>query len=183
MLDAVEQSLDVYFATWRPAEGAGPPTTIPIGYFMFIEGKFRWNSMVVVITVVRRGESLPQYFSLPQSPAQTTDSSGSTAIPIGDSGPSKPGVGGVGYPTCAYCPRPQYSDQARKAKFQGTIVLTATIQPDGRATDIKVVKGVGMGMDENAIATVQNWRFNPATRPDGKPVAVTTQIELSFYAK
>ena len=44
MVDSVKQSLDVYVATWRPAEGADPSTTIPIGFFMFIEGKFRWNS-------------------------------------------------------------------------------------------------------------------------------------------
>jgi TonB family protein len=177
MVDSVKQSLDVYVATWRPAEGADPSTTIPIGFFMFIEGKFRWNSLVVV-----SGGEPPPPVSPPESPAQTSDSSGSGTIATGDSRPSRPGVGGVGYPSCAYCPSPQRTDQALKEKLQGTIVLIATIQADGHATDIKIVGGSNMGLAESAIAAVKYWRFNPATGPDGKPVAVTTQIEMTFRA-
>jgi TonB family protein len=61
-------------------------------------------------------------------------------------------------------------------------VLIATIQADGHATDIKIVGGSNMGLAESAIAAVKYWRFNPATGPDGKPVAVTTQIEMTFRA-
>src|SRR5205807_1601571 len=48
----------------------------------------------------------------------------------------RPGTGGVGYPECAYCPSPIYSDEARKAKYQGVVVLQAVITPDGRAINI-----------------------------------------------
>jgi hypothetical protein len=52
----------------------------------------------------------------------------------------RPGVAGVGYPTCLHCPEPQYTDAARKAQFEGTVVLQTTITPDGHATNIQLVR-------------------------------------------
>lgn len=91
-----------------------------------------------------------------------------------------PGTGGVGYPSCAYCPDPKYSEEARKAKYQGTVVLQAVITPDGRAIDIEVVKGPGLGLEEKAVEAVKTWRFKPAVGPNGKPVAVIVPIEVTF---
>jgi periplasmic protein TonB len=91
-----------------------------------------------------------------------------------------PGTGGVGYPTCEYCPQPKYSEEARKAKYQGTVVLQAVIQPDGHATDIQVVKGPGLGLDDKAVEAVKQWRFKPAIGPNGKPVPVVVPIEVTF---
>jgi TonB family protein len=92
----------------------------------------------------------------------------------------RPGTGGVGYPTCLYCPRPSFSDEARKAKYQGTVLLQAIITPDGRGIQIQVVKGLGLGLDEQAVEAVKGWRFKPASGPDGKPVATLTEIEVTF---
>jgi TonB family protein len=86
----------------------------------------------------------------------------------------------VGYPSCLYCPEPQYSEDARKAKFQGIVVLQVIIQPDGHATNIQVVKGAGLGLDEKAIEAVRTWRFKPAIGPSGTPVATITPIEVNF---
>jgi protein TonB len=91
-----------------------------------------------------------------------------------------PGTGGVGYPSCAYCPDPKYSEEARKAKYQGTVVLQAVITPDGRAIEIQVVKGPGLGLEEKAVEAVKQWRFKPALGPSGKPVAVVVPIEVTF---
>src|SRR5580704_8470356 len=91
------------------------------------------------------------------------------------------GTGGYGSPACVYCPQAQFSDEAVKAKYQGTVYLTAIVGPDGRATDIHVAKGVGLGLDENAIAAVRTWRFKPALGPNGKPAAVRTTIEVTFH--
>jgi TonB family protein len=91
-----------------------------------------------------------------------------------------PGTGGVGYPSCVYCPDPKYSEEARKAKYQGTVVLQAVITPDGRATDIQVVKGPGLGLEEKAVEAVKQWRFKPAIGPAGKPVPVIVPIEVTF---
>jgi len=92
----------------------------------------------------------------------------------------RPGTGGVGYPSCLYCPEPQYSEEARKAKYQGTVVLQVVITPDGRATNITVIKGPGLGLEEKAVEAVRNWRFRPSIGPSGKPVAVSLPIEVTF---
>jgi periplasmic protein TonB len=95
-------------------------------------------------------------------------------------GAFRPGTGGVGYPSCMYCPEPQYSEDARKAKYQGTVVLQVIIQPDGHATNIEIVKGPGLGLEEKAIEAVRTWRFKAALGPNGKPVATITNLEITF---
>ena len=91
------------------------------------------------------------------------------------------GTGGYGMPACLYCPEPQFSDEAVKAKYQGMVELVAVITADGRATDIQVVRPVGLGLDEKAVEAVRTWRFTPARGPDGKPAAVRQIIDVSFH--
>ena len=95
-------------------------------------------------------------------------------------GAFRAGINGVGVPECIYCPPPLYSDDARKAKYQGTVTLLVTVTVDGRATNISVVKSPGMGLDEKAIEQVRTWRFRPATGPSGKIVPVIVPIEVTF---
>jgi protein TonB len=95
-------------------------------------------------------------------------------------GAFRAGVNGVGIPICLYCPIPQYSDEARKAKYQGTVVLQVTITPDGRAINISVVKGPGLGLEEKAIEAVKGWKFKPAVGPNGKVVPTIVPIEVTF---
>ena len=92
----------------------------------------------------------------------------------------RPGVDGVGNPSCVYCPDPKYSEEARKAKYSGIVVLQVIITPDGRATDIHVVKGPGLGLEDKAIEAVKQWRFKPAPGPSGKPVPVMVELEITF---
>jgi periplasmic protein TonB len=91
------------------------------------------------------------------------------------------GTGGYGTPSCLYCPNAQFSDEAVKAKYQGTVLVSAVIGADGRVIDAKVVKSLGLGLDENAVAAVRTWRFKPALGPDGKPTAVRQTIEVVFH--
>jgi periplasmic protein TonB len=95
-------------------------------------------------------------------------------------GEYQPGHGGVGFPICVYCPDAKYSDAARKAKFQGLVVLSIVVLPDGRPGKIEVVSGPGLGLDEEAVKAVSSWRFKPALGPDRKPVATRIAIELQF---
>ncbi len=95
-------------------------------------------------------------------------------------GAFRAGVNGVGNPTCFYTPTPEYSDEARKTKYQGAVVVEGIINLDGRVTNIKVVKGVGLGLDENAVAAVKTWRCRPAIGPSGKPVPTLVPIEVTF---
>jgi TonB family protein len=85
----------------------------------------------------------------------------------------------VSAPRALYAPDPEYSEEARKAKYQGTVVLWLIVGPDGRPRDIRVSRSVGMGLDEKAIDAVRTWKFEPA-RKDGQPVAVQINVEVSF---
>jgi TonB family protein len=86
---------------------------------------------------------------------------------------------GVTAPSLISKVEPEYNEQARAAKYQGSVLLSIVVGTDGRATDFKVIKSLGMGLDENAIAAVQQWRFNPGMKA-GVPVKVQAQIEVNF---
>jgi TonB family protein len=90
-----------------------------------------------------------------------------------------PGKGGVTAPRPIYDPDPEYSDAARRAKFQGSVLLWLVVGSNGRPRDIRVQRSLGMGLDEKALAAVSQWRFQPATL-NGQPVAVQINVEVSF---
>jgi len=96
-------------------------------------------------------------------------------------GTFRAGVNGVGSPMCIYCPQPEYSDEARKAKYQGTVLLDVTVTADGRVLNPQVLKGPGLGLEEKAMAQVKNWKMRPAVGPSGKPVNCRVQIEVTFH--
>jgi periplasmic protein TonB len=87
--------------------------------------------------------------------------------------------GGVSAPVLLSKTEPEYSEEARKAKHQGTVMLYVQIDPSGHATNIKVVKSLGLGLDEKAMEAVQKWKFSPGKK-DGKPVTVEATIEVNF---
>ncbi len=87
---------------------------------------------------------------------------------------------GVTAPRAIYSPEPEFSDEARAAKYQGVVVLLAIIGPDGRPRNLQVARSLGMGLDEKAIEAVRNWRFEPG-RKDGHPVAVQIAVEVDFH--
>jgi len=88
--------------------------------------------------------------------------------------------GGVSAPKAIYSPDPEYSEEARKVKHMGVVVLWLVVGPDGKPRDIRVVRTLGLGLDEKAIEAVKNWRFEPALK-DGKPVAVQVNVEVNFH--
>jgi protein TonB len=83
-------------------------------------------------------------------------------------------------PRPIYDPEPEFSEEARKAKYQGVCTLEVVVDATGRPTNIKVVGSLGMGLDEKAIEAVKNWRFEPAMK-DGHPVAVAVNLEVDFH--
>jgi TonB family protein len=87
--------------------------------------------------------------------------------------------GGVSAPELVFKVDPEYSEQARKAKYQGTVVLNLVVQKDGTARDIKIMTPLGMGLDEKAIEAVKQWRFRPGQR-NGQAVDVSAVIEVTF---
>jgi TonB family protein len=93
-------------------------------------------------------------------------------------GPYRVG-GGVSAPRPIFSPDPEYSEEARKAKYQGIVVLWLVVGPDGRPRDMRVMRSVGMGLDEKALEAVRTWKFEPALK-DGQPVSVQITVEVSF---
>lgn len=97
------------------------------------------------------------------------------------------GVGGGAYhvggsvlaPRALSTPDPEYTEQAREAKLQGMCVLRVIVGADGKPRDIRVIRSLGMGLDEKAIAAVSQWAFAPATK-DGLPVPVQISVQVSF---
>ena len=83
-------------------------------------------------------------------------------------------------PRAIYAPEPEFSDEARRVKFQGEVTLLAIIGADGLPKRLQVVRSLGMGLDEKAIETVRTWRFDPAKK-DGRPVAVQMNIIVNFH--
>ncbi|MGZ4872378.1 MAG: energy transducer TonB [Candidatus Angelobacter sp.] len=82
-------------------------------------------------------------------------------------------------PQATHTPEPEFSEQARHAKYQGTVVLNIVVDQAGKISRIRLERPLGMGLDENAMEGVKKWRFKPATR-NGQPVAVEMAIEVSF---
>ena len=87
--------------------------------------------------------------------------------------------GGVSAPKAIFSPDPEYSEEARKAKYQGVCVLSLIVGPDGKPRDVRVARSLGLGLDEKAIQAVNQWKFDPAQK-DGKPVAVAINVEVTF---
>jgi periplasmic protein TonB len=85
----------------------------------------------------------------------------------------------VSAPRALFAPDPEYSEEARKAKYQGTVVLWVVIGADGRPRETRVQRSLGMGLDQKAIEAVRRWKFEPAQK-DGVPVAVQVHIEVNF---
>jgi TonB family protein len=91
---------------------------------------------------------------------------------------SRPAAG-VTFPVVVYRVEPEYSEEARKARHQGTVLLAADIDAAGRLSNLRVVRGLGLGLDEKALEAVAKWRFRPA-RKDGRAVPFPATIEVNF---
>jgi protein TonB len=96
--------------------------------------------------------------------------------PGGDGTGNGPYAPGIIPPGCVYCPYPTYTDEARHGKVQGSVTLQVLVGADGRAQDVRMVKGIGFGLDERAAETVRGWRFTPAR--DGAKHAVATWVTV-----
>jgi TonB family protein len=100
----------------------------------------------------------------------------------GDGGPGT-GMGSIGGvtrpPVLVWKVDPDYSDSARKAKVQGMVLLRVAIDKSGRIEDVRVDRGIGLGLDEKAVQAVWRWKFLPGMR-NGKVVATTAVVEVHF---
>ena len=82
-------------------------------------------------------------------------------------------------PTVAFKVEPEYSEEARKVHLEGAVILKIIIDEEGKPRDLQVVRSLGLGLDESAIAAVSKWQFQPRTK-NGQPVPGPAQIEVNF---
>ena len=100
--------------------------------------------------------------------------------PVGDGTGNGPYAPGIIPPGCVYCPYPTYTDEARHGKVQGSVTLQVLVGADGRAQDVRIVKGIGFGLDERAAETVRGWRFAPGRDAAKHAVATWVTVEAVF---
>jgi protein TonB len=87
--------------------------------------------------------------------------------------------GGISAPKPVTTPDPEYTEEARNAKIQGTCILWLIVDANGHPRDVKVVRGLGYGLDSKALETVKQWVFEPAKK-DGQAVNVQVSVEVGF---
>jgi protein TonB len=98
----------------------------------------------------------------------------------GEGDGTAPYARGISMPVCNVCPYPVYTDEARHVKMQGTVTLRVLVGTDGHASEIRVARGVGYGLEERAVETVRGWKFTPAHDAARRPIAVWVTIEAVF---
>lgn len=167
MLHSARSPLDFYFVGWKPRTSTSDTLT-PLGYFIYIDGAFRWDSNIDF--------AFPKIERLSLSSPTTENSEGSGPAPnvvyrVGND---------VSAPRPLSTPDPEYSKEARNKHIGGRVVLAAVIGSDGHVYNVKLSQGLGYGLDEEAIRAVKKWKFAPATK-DGQPVAVEITIEVNFH--
>lgn len=108
-------------------------------------------------------------FGIPEGPPPAVD--------MGD-GPIMVG-GEVKAPEKLVAPQPVYTEIARKARIQGVVIVQAIIDREGNVTNVKVLKGLPMGLEEAAVDAIKQWKFKPATL-NGKPVTVYFNLTVNF---
>jgi len=101
------------------------------------------------------------------------------AVEPPDSNPSIPSD--VRLPIPIYKPEPEYSEEARKARYQGAVRLFIEIDATGHVmpASTRVIRSLGLGLDETAAECVSRWRFKPATK-GGNPIAVQAEVTVNF---
>jgi protein TonB len=82
-------------------------------------------------------------------------------------------------PIAIFTPDPEFSEEARKAKFSGNVVVSLIVDANGKPRNVHVLRGVGMGLDQKAVEAVQQYKFKPALQ-NGKAVAVYLNVEVNF---
>jgi TonB family protein len=136
------------------------------------------NTMVLYSRLLRNQSRNAEAEALDLQAKQIREASAGDKIQPRPEGVYRVG-GGVSAPALLHKVEPAYTEAARAAKYQGTVLVYAEIGPDGRAGNIRVIRGLGSGLDEKAIEAISQWRFRPGMK-DGQPVTVAATIEVNF---
>jgi periplasmic protein TonB len=164
-----------------------PPKAPPLQ-----EPKIKIDPAIVVQEDVRMASILPQ-IGVPNSPIvgmSMGDKSG-TGLGSGDGPGFGPGSGGntgggvrhpgggISAPQVLFQPEPEFSEEARRAKVSGNVEVYLWVDEHGNPSHVRVVRGIGMGLDEKAVEAVRQYRFKPAME-NGRPVTVEMYVDVVF---
>jgi len=137
---------------------------IPAGYQ---EAKI--EELVQAMNPMRQGQGQPQEPPAPAAP-QGANAAPSGVFHVG---------GGVTAPVLLARTDPEYTEEDRQARVQGTVTLYVQVSPEGKAENMRVLRSVSPGLDAKAIEAVSQWKFKPGMK-DGKPVPVQASVEVNF---
>ena len=169
---------DVFTVTWKTRGESKPLQIRGVGVFVYLDGNFRLVGVDRAPDFVPGMSSYPGLYPVVPS-GRTSDASETQSDGRPTTGPVKLGVHIASWPTCNYCPGPDYS-AARKKHLEGIVVLQVMVQPDGSATDIQVVKSPDPELTQMGMDSVKRWRFNPARNADGQAVPYKFAVEVNF---
>ena len=119
---------------------------------------------------------------VPVSDSELIDVGGIVGIPDGPPDPRGGAMalsGNIDPPVKVFSPRPLYTEEARRAGIQGIVILEAVVDAEGSVRNVKILKGLPMGLDQSAVDTVMTWKYQPA-KMEGRPVPVYFTFTISF---
>lgn len=156
-------------------DAATGPWTLRLQAVWIADGK-------VVFDVTSPLEAKPEWLDLRDKPLPSSEKP-RLAVGCDQSASDKPNLAfdaaGVTPPKCGYCPDPSYTDEARRRKFQGRIVVDCMVDESGRVTPLRVKETGSLDLVDHVLETYRSWKLEPAKK-EGKPVAVCVPIESSF---
>ena len=169
-------------------EQLNPPKAHPLE-----EPKIRIDSTVDVDPNVKMAKTDLLNLGMPNSPNVGTSlgNGRGTGLGAGNGSGIGPGAGGnmgggirrvgggVAAPIVLFAPEPEFSEEARKAKASGNVLVYLQVDTNGRPMHVRVLRGIGLGLDEKAVEAVSHYKFKPAME-NGHPVAVEMQVEVNF---
>ncbi len=169
-------------------EQLNPPKAPPLQ-----EPKIKIDPTVVVQQDLKMAKSDVPQFGMPNSPlvGMSMGNGRGTGLGSGNGNGMGPGTGGnfggglrrigggVSAPVVLFAPEPEFSEEARKAKVAGNVLVYLQVDASGHPTHVRVLRGIGLGLDEKAMEAVRQYKFKPATE-NGRPVAVEMNVEVNF---
>jgi TonB family protein len=179
-----EQSLAAAATLRKPPESDNSMALArSLGADTVIQGSYAKYSLRLGITLTAINLKKTGPFAVINSPLPISAEMAalsSDPIPTFKDGILKGGVGATPNPVCVRCPDPEYTDEARRAQFQGEVVLQVTINPQGRVVNAVVTKGSGHGLEQKSLDAVKKWQFKPIVDLDGNPASVSVSVEVGF---
>jgi len=172
--DGVAQTISIFEFRKLASTSQGTPDSVSSYYLLgYYTGNYNADGRFRKIQVVQKRETQATLHYRPGY--YPSKSSNATA-----SGGAGNGIGlDPTIPLLLYKKEPEYPEEARGAKYQGTVLLSVEIDGGGQVANIKVIRSAGLGLDEKAIEAVQQWKFRPGIK-DGRPVTVQARVDVNF---